>query len=248
MSSLVQRATNLGRRSALRALKNAMVLIKPISPHGYTALHRKLSGHSKTIDTLVNSNKLVIDQTSQAAQRRLFIDCGVNYGIVLERYMMALPNFDFLGFEIQSELIGMARATCPGADIQHKAVSVSDEDLEIFLPKSYGMNFRGGTSILERKIPQNKLLEKRVCKSVNFGRVLQVKRAEGYDYVAVKMDIEGAEYAIIDMLHAQFKEDGKRLVDYLMIEFHQKVLDAPSDHDLYVDKLREMGIAFTEWI
>ena len=67
------------------------------------------------------------------------------------------------------------------------------------MPKDFESNFRGGNSLVKNDISEGQLLEKRVCKAVNFWEVLRGKRAE---------------YAIIDLLLEHFQGDGETLIEF----------------------------------
>lgn len=62
------------------------------------------------------------------------------------------------------------------------------------------------------------------------------------------MDIEGAEYKVIDDLYNTWKETGSRLIDYLMVEFHPKTITNGETQTAYENKLDEMGIEYSTWL
>ena len=222
-------------------------LLKLFAPHLYTKLTRVLYGINKKLDRLTELHAAKINSLSEGKKKKLFIDCGVNEGFVLRRYIEALPNFHFIGFEIQSELIDIAQFTNPSAYIFNKAVSDKYEFLTMFLPKSYGPNFRGGTSVEPNKIKSDELHSKRTIEAINFVDFLKNKDVNNdYDFVAVKMDIEGSEYRIIDALYQAFSKDKLRLIDYLFIEFHPQVLVKSETQLDYENKLNDMKIVVSK--
>lgn len=62
------------------------------------------------------------------------------------------------------------------------------------------------------------------------------------------MDIEGEEFAIINAMYDDFVNTGRKLVDYMMIEFHPQVLDRPDELKNYKEKVRAMDIILVDWI
>ena len=63
------------------------------------------------------------------------------------------------------------------------------------------------------------------------------------------MDIEGAEYQIIKKLKETYDKEKVYLIDYLMIEFHPKVINSESFSDKDVLKwLDQMNIVTSQWV
>ncbi len=223
--------------------------LKLVNPHKYTSAFRFVTGYNKKLDNLVKLNTVRINQLCRTSNKLFFVDCGVNEGFVLSRYVRELKNFEFSGFEIQSELIPVAQQNNPSAQIHHAAVSTLNGQMEIYLPKGYGTNYRGGTSTIRKKISDEKLHERRFVTSVKLSEYIRTQRLDkNFDFVAVKMDIEGAEYEIIDDLYNLWISKSERLVDYLIVEFHPSVLDDKHQHELYLNKLDKMGLEFSTWI
>ena len=118
----------------------------------YTKIYRNLFGWSRKTNSATAFNCKAINISSQNRNKRLFIDCGVNEGVVMLSYWKKLRrNFDFVGFEIQSELIPIAAKAVPDANIFNKAIFDENSNVEIFLPKTFAVNYRGGTSIVPGK-------------------------------------------------------------------------------------------------
>lgn len=236
----------------LYARKNIVrLLIRPrknVAPHLFTRLTRWNLGYEKELDRLVTSNVEAIRQL-QGNAKALFVDCGVNEGIVLRRYIDALGDFDFVGFEIQAELIPRARHANPEADIHHLAVADADGEITIFLPRASGTNFRGGSTIEPGKVKADNLLEKRTVNAIDLWQfIAQKRREQDYQFVVVKLDVEGAEYRLIKALHQHWLEKQEPLVDYLMVEFHPEVLDQAEDQAEYDAKLSAVGVPVSHWV
>jgi FkbM family methyltransferase len=235
------------RRHKNYAIRTALSPLKRPFPYAYTHLVRKLKGHDRAIDELVKQHAAIIMSLKAGSSKPLFVDCGVNEGLVLSSFVSDLDGFQFSGFEIQQPLIARAQAINPSAQITHAAVAASNGETEVFLPKTYGMNFRGGSSIEKSKIASQDLFGKASVKTICFSEYLAEQR-QVFDFVAVKMDIEGTEYAVIDDIYDRWRKNSVRLIDYLMIEFHPQVLSDPKTHQATIRKLQEMGVEFSTWV
>ena len=206
------------------------------------------------IEELTNNEIKNIRQVVERSGKKkcIFIDCGVNDGKVLSNFVSKLTNTKFIGFEVQSELVLIAKKRFKA----NKSVKIYEAGVggetglsTIYLPNSWGENFRGGTSILSNKIPSDKIDSECEVLLINFVDYLSSVRKKNPDAnIIVKMDIEGAEYEIIDSLHSAYLYNKISLIDYLMIEFHPEVLVESSDQELYWDKLNSMKINTSIWI
>jgi FkbM family methyltransferase len=222
-------------------------LARHVDPYLYLSLYRKVHGHDREINRLVRHNAQEIVHRSEGAARRLFVDCGVNEGVILARYRKALPGFDFVGFEIQTDVIEQARKVNPGVELRNAAVAAEIGEVEVFLVGAARTNMRGGTSILRPRGRTPQRASYRVP-AIRFSDFLSGKRREGYDFIAVKMDIEGAEYQIIEDLHRIWQDGEAVPIDFLMIEFHPALLVSPGENDRYEALLGEMGIRYSTWL
>ena len=241
----------LWRRTARRTRRffdtHVLGLARRIDPYLYLSLYRRVHGHDREINRLVADNAREIAQRAGCAARPLFIDCGVNEGVILSRYRKALTGFDFVGFEIQTDVIEQARKVNPGVELRNEAVAAEIGEVEVYLVGTARTNMRGGTSILR---PRGRTPQQPSYKvpAIRFSDFLAEKRREGHDFITVKMDIEGAEYQIIKDLHRVWSETRDRPIDYLMIEFHPALLDEPQDNGRYEALLGEMGAPYSTWI
>ena len=230
-----------------KKIKMVTGIIKFFDPFTYTRLMRALSGHGKKTKELTRLNTKEIREHVPDTAKKIFIDCGVNEGLILSAYDDLLPDFDLVGFEIQSELIPIAKSRSPRSEIRNEAVSTKNSKLQFYLPKNYGENFRGGATLNPNKIKSKHLLEVRSIKSIDFIEFLEALKNK-YTYIVCKMDIEGSEYAIIDKLYGKFTINGVRLIDYLIIEFHPSLIDTEITQSDYETKLQDMGIKYSNWL
>jgi len=77
-----------------------MKLASFVSDELNAQLWRKYSKFDVHADSLVERNVSVILKRING-KNGVFIDCGVNEGYILEKYVNRLENFRFFGFEIQ---------------------------------------------------------------------------------------------------------------------------------------------------
>ncbi len=165
------------------------------------------------------------------AGRKIYIDCGANTCEVLRRAIARYPGFEFHAFEPQPELARFGEEVQrehPGVAIgfRSEAVWIEDGKVDLFLATRWGGNYRGGSTIMRGHTRNRTSVDYEVPHSVaaiDFSRWLASTVAPE-DLVIVKMDIEGAEFPVLEKLI----EDGNhRLVDRLEVEFHDRLSEKP---------------------
>jgi FkbM family methyltransferase len=156
--------------------------------------------------------------------RRIFVDCGSNTcQILAERIERGLET-EFFAFEPQPELAGYAeeiRRRHPATPIHffNKAVWVQDGTIDFYLATEWGPNYRGGSTVLTghlknaAKVDYSQPL---AVECVDFSRWIMRNFTER-DHLVVKMDIEGAEYPVLEKMVAEGTID---YVSELIVEFH----------------------------
>lgn len=236
-------------RSIIRRVVKALLspLRKPF-PLTFTALYRGLSGHSIWFDHLVEKSAGKIAAEVGSDTNGLFVDCGANEGNILRRYRRCLPGFTFFGFEPLHEVVGAALKKNPGVSILNCAVSDFDGLEKLRVASQFSTNYRGGSSMEEAKVPNERLLEERQVYVLRLSQVLRSFRQAGYTFIAVKMDVEGAEFRILDDLFEDFDSTHQRLLDYLVVEFHPAVCPSGVTINSYHQKLTNMGVVVEEWV
>jgi len=181
---------------------------------------------------------------ARSARRRILVDCGANTCAVLRGFIKQLPDFEFFAFEAQPELAAEGERVIrelPQIKIHYfsKAVWIRDEELNFYLATRWGPNYRGGSTLVTGNARKQSAIDYdspvRVA-AIDFSRWL----GENFvpeDYVIVKMDIEGAEY---DVLEKVIADGNLPLIDELIIEFHQRMNGGISKarHNALVRRLR----------
>lgn len=167
---------------------------------------------------------LSLRRWARIGPRRVFVDCGSNTCKVLAERIERGWETEFFAFEPQPELaacVDEVRRRYPKTPIQffNKAVWVRDGTADLYLATQWGPNHRGGSTLLEGHVKN--------ASKVDYSRPIPVecmdfsgwvrRNFKRRDHLVVKMDIEGAEYPVLEMMIA----DGT--IDYvteLIVEFH----------------------------
>lgn len=179
------------------------------------------------------------------SQRRIFVDCGANTCTILRSFVKELPDFEFFAFEAQPELKAegekvateLANTKIRFAD---KAVWTRNEQVDFYLATQWGPNYKGGSTLMSGNTMNNSAISYETPVRVDafdFSEWL----AENFcqeDYVIVKMDIEGAEY---DVLEKVIQDGNLPIIDELIIEFHYRMNEGISKkrHDSLVKTLKD---------
>lgn len=199
----------------------------------FSKVRRKIRNILKSFqeERRFRENAIFVKKLSAAspASRKLIIDCGFNQGIVAARLLDELVDFSLIGFEVQQDIQKFAynlRYRFPGREIKviYSAIADHDGTIEYFEPKIWGKNYKGGTTTIGNKQSMVvKYDEPLLAPSVNFSKWLQENLSDDY-FVFVKMDIEGAEYDVIEHLISTGAIDK---IDVLAVEWHAEKFPEP---------------------
>jgi FkbM family methyltransferase len=172
---------------------------------------------------------------------RLFVDCGFNKGEVLQGFCDYLPDdFKYYGFEVNEPLFApfaqKLRQHNPSImSLEFQAVSDKDGDIDFFSSGTdHGLVVAEATTIIQGMPADDQRYERpQKAKAIDFSKwVDQLVRnhtSEQLPYLVVKMDIEGAEYIVLEHMD-KMGTLGK--INFLIIEFHS-YLFADSDRHKY---------------
>jgi len=193
-------------------------------------------------------NRIVVQMEAQINKdaqshrgQKIFVDCGFNAGEMLERFVKALPDFRFYGFEVNRQYFA---GTAAELQKRHPNIiglnfsAVSDHDgtasFHIAGQKSGIMRAEATTILpdlqLAGRVIQDDFIQETPYEvpAIDFSRWLKEMVAQHTEadrskpFIVVKMDIEGAEYAVLEEL----VNDGTiALVNDLMVEFHTHQFD-----------------------
>lgn len=135
----------------------------------------------------------------------LIVDCGFNQGKVASSMLKALPKFSLTGFEVQQDIQEYSellknKFPIRSVNVIYSAASTFDGEINYYEPRSWGKNYKGGTTTLQSKSKLNdNYLESKSAPALDFAKWLN-ENIGSNTFVFVKMDIEGAEYDVIDHL------------------------------------------------
>lgn len=176
--------------------------------------------------------------------RRVLIDCGANHAWVLDAMMKQRPDFDVIAFEPNARLhpaIDRLRQRHPGRSIEFhpEAVWTHDGEIDFYLDQQ---DAGCGSTLLQGKVSGKIDYAAPVhVRSIDFAAFI-VDRFRPEDYVVLKMDIEGAEY---DVLERMLERGAMARLRELWVEFHQgRIAGITRErHDALIERLRGWGAA-----
>lgn len=157
--------------------------------------------------------------------RSVFIDGGAHLGETLTDFRLSALRhwhaWDVYAFEANPALIPEI-TRFPHVHIVDKAIWTEDGSVEFFVGAT-----TQSSSILGHKSTGDLARAPIRVPSVDFGRWLRDNVTRD-DYVMVKLDIEGAEYAVLDKM---LLDGSVELVDKFLIEFHNKKVGVSAARD-----------------
>jgi len=189
-------------------------------------IRRKIRGlfNSWAEDKIFNENVALIKKLADSENKNsnIIIDCGFNQGLVAAKLLGKLPGFSLVGFEIQQDIKYYAeriKSKYPNRDINVIYSAVSDRNgfIDYFEPEKWGKNYKGGTTTVNNKESMSASYSNpKTAPCIDFAEWLRNSVKDDY-FVFIKMDIEGAEYNVVEHLMQTGVID---LVDVLAVEWH----------------------------
>lgn len=162
--------------------------------------------------------------------KKLYIDLGANKGDTIAAFLQDNPGHETWGFEANPELVKVLAERFSGSDVKiiNAAVWTRNGKRKMFL----GHPLSGTLVKGKKKMPQAPHFEidyqtSALVRTIDFAEWLQENVDPG-DLVVVKMDIEGAEYHVLQHLLATGAID---LIDELRCEFHQNRFPVSKERD-----------------
>jgi FkbM family methyltransferase len=198
-----------------------------------------------TTQDLEADSQLVCRFIQSGAQRRgLFIDCGSNLGQGFDQFSQhySSAHFDYLLIEpnpfcVQA-LHKMYESFEGNLRILPEAAGTSFGEVKFYGLKESGNLFSEGGSILADHNSECYTPSEADVLTVNqfrFSNLIFVERQK-YDVLIVKMDIEGAEYSVLEDL---LESNLHKAICILYIEFHSSYMKAP-ENALFKEKERSL--------
>lgn len=166
--------------------------------------------------------------------RKIFIDCGGYDGCSIIKFLEEQPEFECVTFEPNEALHGYYRLL--PTELVKKAAfnydgeigfSIDDEDGDgSSVIKSKRVYFNSGAS--------NKTAPRKQVSCICLSDFIR-RNYSFQDYIVLKLDIEGAEYQVLEQMVA---DDTLKYVDRLLAEFHWEKIQLPEeDHFRLLEQL-----------
>jgi FkbM family methyltransferase len=184
--------------------------------------------------------------------RKIFVDCGSNTCKVLAERIERGSETEFFAFEPQPELVSCAEEVRRGhpevpIHFSNKAVWVLDGTMDFYLATEWGPNHRGGSTLLAGHVKNAAKVDYSrpiAVGCIDFSRWIR-RNFSRRDHLVVKMDIEGAEYPVLEKMIADGTID---YINELIVEFHWQMNENMSQerHDALRTAL-DQRVLVTEW-
>lgn len=170
-------------------------------------------------------------------ERYVFVDGGAHLGETITDFRLSLRRFlypwDVYSFEANPALVPRI-ARFPHVTVLGQAIWIEDGSVEFYVaettPSSSILSTKqtGGLAKVPIRVP-----------SIDFGAWLR-RNFTQEDFLLVKLDIEGAEYEVLEQM---LRDGSVDLVDEFLIEFHNRKVGISAERDAaIVAALRQRGI------
>lgn len=169
--------------------------------------------------------------------RKIFIDAGGRTGKSICRFLKSPENdktFEIYSFEPVNHLSSHYKDK-PDIIFSNKALWIYDGEIDFYISKTKG---GWGSTILKEKI-SGKLDKNHPIKvpCFDFSKWV-IDNFNINDYIILSMDIEGAEYKILQKM---INDGSIKYIKKLCIEFHyDRIGVKKEDHDAMVNNLKEI--------
>lgn len=165
----------------------------------------------------------------------IYIDCGAYDGNTLDcEALFGFKADKKIAFEVNPKFIKKLEAD----EVHHKAVWYKNDTLTIFIDKS---KTPLGTTVFKSK-SQNMKTKSIQVEAIDFPKFISDIKD---NYIVVKMDIEGAEFPVLDRM---IQNGTVKFIDELYVEFHpNKVPEYTTTDKLALIERLEKMTKFKEW-
>ena len=203
--------------------------------------------------------RTVTRKVDRSGKRGLYLDCGANLGQGFAFFRRYFPDtrFDAILIEPNPNCAAKLRdgpASDTGVDLIEAALAGAEGEGKLFgLVEDHRGVFSDGASILATHNTIFYAPDGERAVTVQKPRLSHIiaERAQRYSAIVVKLDIEGAEYEVLEDL---FVTGAIGKLDALFVEFHAKFMEpveAKRHHaieDQIRARLKAEGVAYLEWI
>ena len=169
--------------------------------------------------------------------RYILVDGGAHLGETIAYFekskIYSNHPWEMFSFEANPNLIDRIPQK-PNLTIINKAIWINDDGVDFYI----GID-TSSSSIMKHKNTGDISKVPTKVESVDFGQWLK-RNFKRQDFILVKLDIEGAEYAVLEKMLG----DGTiKYVDVLFAEFHNVDVGVPIERDMVILKaIDELGI------
>lgn len=182
----------------------------------------------------------------QTHQKCYFIDCGAWEGISSKFFKDTHPSscdFTQYAFECNPVLVKGLKESYPWLNVLNNAVWINDDKIPMYL--GHGKYTESSSLVKEKRTGKLDKENPTYVPGIKFGKWLQ-DSFDKEDYLMVKMNIEGAEYEVLN----QMLDDGSiEWIDSLYIQWHWKKINMPKEkHDALLKRIEnETKIGMFHW-
>ncbi len=210
--------------------------------------------NKRTIDNALKSFPLKL---KKASQKGLFIDCGSNLGqgyTYFKDYFT--PNlYDAILIEPNPNCMTVVREkfkSINNIEFIEAAAWINEDKLNFFglVENERGDTSDGGSIIEDHNSTMYKadVDNSITVDSISFSKLIEDKK-DLYDQIVVKMDIESAEYKVLEDL---IKTDAIKYIDLMFIEFHHQYFKDEQEDYIKLEKtlikqIKSKGVKVALW-
>jgi len=171
--------------------------------------------------------------------RKIFLDCGGHNGLSVRSFKKSKQYTD--DFEIYSfepvEFVAKQYKDMPGINFSNAAIWIFDGEIDFYINKTYKST--RGNSLIKEKISGGLDKENPIkTPCIDFSQWV-IDNFDKGDFIQLKMDIEGAEY---EVLNKMIKDGSIDYVDKINIEFHYDKINL--DKNIHDDLMRQLKDIF----
>lgn len=173
---------------------------------------------------------------SLTKKKKLFLDCGGHDGCSVVKFLLSHPEYEVITFEANPELWRYYEHLT--TQLIGKAVYDYDGEVEFLIDP---IDADGSSLIKEKNIDFHNEIKNEDCPKLTIPCVdlsSYIKEMnEDYSEIVLKLDVEGAEYAILKKM---IKDGTIKMIKKLYAEFHwHKIGVKKEEHDYLIEELNK---------
>lgn len=179
----------------------------------------------------------------KTSNKKLFIDCGGHDGCSVIKFLSQFPEYDVVTFEPNPELWSYYKNLT--TQLIKKLACHHGGQAEFIIDP---VDADGSSIIKEKNVDFYKKIKNEDCPVIvadcqDLSEFVQ-EQAQNYQEIVLKLDVEGAEYAILEKM----LQDGTlKLITKLYAEFHWHKMNFPKEkHDALIKRLG-LYLDIKEW-